>query len=144
MKIGVSLVFVLGLSMIGCDERLKEIPMDRFVGVWELKGRSMFDGIQIKIENQDEKLVGKIFKLNDNKLVKMFAENGDTWVSEITRSSNYQFELTERKLAKDLFSIYGMSTSQEFKIEFIDENTIGLGTDNADPQIATITYTRVQ
>ena len=144
MKIKGLIVFGLGLLMMSCGDKLKEVPMDKFVGVWELKGREMFDGIQIKIENQGGKLTGKIYKLNENKLVKMFAENGQTWVSEITRSSNYQFRLTEKKLAKDLFSIYGLSTSQEFKIEFIDDNTIGLGTDNSDPQSATIIYKRVE
>jgi hypothetical protein len=138
------IVLGLGLLMMGCGDKLKEVPLDKFVGTWELKGRGMFDGIQVKIENQGEKLTGRIFKLNDNKLVKMFAQNGDTWVSGITRSSSYQFKLTENKLAKDLFSIYGLSTSQEFKVEFIDDNTIGLGTDNSDPQNATITYKRVE
>ena len=144
MKIKVLIVFAIGLLVIGCGDKLKEVPMDKFVGVWEIKGREMFEGIQIKIENHDGKFTGKIFKLNDNRLVKMFAENGNTWVSEITRSSNYQFRLTEKKLAKDLFSMYGLPTSQEFKIEFIDDNTIGLGTDNSDPQNATIIYKRVE
>jgi hypothetical protein len=126
MKISRLTIFALTLLLFGCNDKMKEVPMDKFTGLWELKGRGMFEGIQIKIENQGDKLTGKIVKLNDNKLVKMFASNGDTWVSEISRSSNYQFRLTEKKLANDLFSLYGLSTSQEFNVEFIDDNTIGL------------------
>jgi hypothetical protein len=138
--IGITLAFFLA----ACGDKMNEVPMDKFIGLWELKGRGVFEGIQIRIDKQGEKLNGKIVKLNDNKLVKIFADNGDTWVSEIARSSNYQFKLTEKKLAKDLFSLYGLSTSQEFKVEFIDDNTIGLAADGSDPQHATIIYKRAE
>jgi hypothetical protein len=144
MKIKRLTILVLVVLIVSCGKKVDEVPMDKFLGLWELKGRAMFEGIQIRIDKQGQKLTGKIVKLNDNKLVKLFADNGDTWVSEITRSSNYQFRLTEKKLAKDLFSLYGVSTSQEFKIELIDDNTIGLGTDSSDPQHATIIYKRVE
>lgn len=134
---------MIGLLVSGCNDKMTEVPLDKFVGLWELKGRSMFDGIQIRIESQNEKLTGKIVRLNDNKLVKMFADTSDVWVSDISRSSNFQFRVTERKIARDLFSVYGLSTSQEYRTEFIDDNTIGLGTDSSDPQKATIIYKRV-
>lgn len=102
MKIKGLIIFVFGLLIIGCD-KLKEVPLDKFVGIWELKGREMFDGIQIKIEKKDENLTGKIVKLNENKLVNMFADNEDVWVSDISRSSNYQFRLTEKKWLETYF-----------------------------------------
>ena len=55
----------------------------------------------------------------------MFVDSNAIWISGIKRTSNYQFKLTEKKIAKDLFSLYGLGTSNEFKAEFIDENTIG-------------------
>lgn len=56
---------------------------------WELKGRSMFDGIIIKISSDNEgKLTGVIQALNNNKYVKMFAQKGDLWISNIDRVSN--------------------------------------------------------
>lgn len=134
---------MIGLLVFGCTDKMTEVPLDKFVGLWELKGRNMFDGIQIRIDSHNEKLTGKIVKLNDNKLVKMFADTGEVWVSDISRSSNFQFRVTERKIARDLFSVYGLSTSQEFRTEFIDDNTIGLGTDSSDPQRATIIYKRI-
>lgn len=134
---------MIGLLVFGCTDKMTEVPLDNFVGLWELKGRSMFDGIQIRIENHNAKLTGRIVRLNDNKLVRMFADTSDIWVSDITRSSNFQFRVTERKIARDLFSIYGLSTSQEFLTEFIDDNTIGLATDSSDPQKSTIIYKRV-
>ncbi len=120
------------------------VPDDKFVGVWELKGRGMFEGMQIKIERKEDKFTGRLIKLNDNKFIKMFADSNDVWVSEIKRSSSYQFRITEKKIARDLFSLYGLSTSQEFKVEFIDDNTIGLASDSADPLKSQVTYKRVQ
>lgn len=140
----IKFLFVILLSLcFGCKNNAY-VPDDKFVGVWELKGRSMFEGIQIKIERKEDKFTGKLFKLNDNKFIRMFADSNDVWVSEIKRASNYQFRLTEKKIARDLFSLYGLSTSQEFKVEFIDDNTIGLGSDSADPLKSQVTYKRVQ
>jgi hypothetical protein len=142
MKNGIIiLVFVF---VFGCGDSTKEIPEDKFIGVWELKGRSMFEGIQIRIEKENNKLTGRIVKLNDHELIKLFADSSDVWVSDVSRSSNFQFRLTERKIARDLFSMYGLSTSQEFRTEFIDDNTIGLGADNADPLQSSIVYKRVE
>jgi hypothetical protein len=68
------LSFLIGLSVVSCDtSKLHETPLDNFEGTWELVGRTMFNGITIKIEeNTSGKFVGKVFKLNDNKYVKMF------------------------------------------------------------------------
>ena len=123
---------------------MKEIPDDKFVGIWELKGRSAFEGMQIDIEKKDNHLSGKIFKLNDNKFVKLLVDSGGTWISEIKRSSNYEFKLTEKKIAGELFSSYGLSSSQEYRVQFIDDNTIGLAVENPDPQTSTIIYKRVK
>jgi hypothetical protein len=132
--------FFLVCLFTGCAEKISE---DAFVGTWELTGRSKFDGIRIKIEKHDDVLTGRIVKLNNNKLVKMFADSSDVWVSGIQRTSDFEFKLTERKLAADLFSLYGQPTSQDFKVEFIDDNTIGLATEGADPQKASVLYKRV-
>ena len=124
----------------GCAEKVSD---DTFVGTWELKGRSKFEGIRIKIEKHDDAFTGRIVKLNGNKLVKMFADSSDVWVSGIQRVSDFEFKLTERKLAADLFSLYGQSTSQDFKAQFIDANTIGLATEGADPKNSSVLYKRV-
>ena len=142
MKNGITILIFL--FVFGCGDSMKEIPEDKFIGVWELKGRSMFEGIQIRIDKENNKLTGRIVKLNDHELIKLFADSSDVWVSDVSRSSNFQFRLTERKIARDLFSLYGLSTSQEFRTEFIDDNTIGLGADNADPQQSSIVYKRVE
>jgi hypothetical protein len=144
MKIRVLSLLVIGLIATSCGERLQEVPVDKFVGTWELAGRGMFEGIQIKIENQDEKMVGRIIKLNDKKVINMFADSNDVWVDNIRRTSNYEFRMTEKKVARELFAMYGISTSQEFKAQFIDDNTIGLATDNSDPIKSTVIYKRVK
>ncbi len=143
-KIWIALLF--GLLLISCDtSKLHETPIDNFEGIWELSGRTMFDGIKIKIEKRDNgDLMGKVISLNDNKYVKMFVEPNDIWVTGISRSSNYEFKLTEKKIGSVLFSVYGLSTTNEYKVEFIDDDTIGLGRDNSDPTKSPIKYIRLK
>lgn len=136
---------IITLLFVSCDSgKLNEIPIDNFVGVWKLQGRSMFNGIEISIEeNTSGDLVGKVIKINDNKYVNMFVEPNDTWVSSIRRSSNYEFKLTEKKVGSALFSLYGLDTSKEYKVEFIDENTLGLGTGESKPAESSVRYIRI-
>jgi hypothetical protein len=143
MKYSVSLLLLIVL-FTACSEKYSKVPDDKFVGIWQIQGRSMFEGIEVKIEKTDNNLTGRIYKLNDNKFIKMFADSNDVWVSEITRKSNFEFKLTEKKIARDLFSLYGLSTSQEFKAQFIDDNTIGLATESSDPQTSKILYKRIK
>lgn len=138
------LILVIIVTLFqSCDSNnLKPIPLDNFVGTWELNGRSMFNGLKIKIEeNQNNELIGKVVALNDNKYVNMFIEINDTWITRIKRSSNFEFKITEKKIGSALFSVYDLSTSTEYKAEFIDENTIGLSSDG-DPSTSSITYRR--
>lgn len=131
--------------MSACSGNFDKVPEDQFVGIWELQGRGMFKDMQVEIA-RDEKgaLKGKLMKLNDNKYIQMFAETGDLWISEIKRSSKYQFRITEKKIARELFGLYGLSSSVEFKAEFIDKNTIGLSTGSADPARSAVVYKRVK
>ena len=131
------------LFLFSCSDRFKKVSEDRFIGTWELKGASILDGTQIQIQKENNKLVGRIVKLNDNKYVKLFADSNEVWISEISRNSNFEFNLTESKLGKDLFSLYGQKTNQEFKAQFIDDNTIGLATESSDPTTSTRIYKRV-
>lgn len=137
-------ILLLGLLISSCDKP-NEIPIENFKGTWKLEGRSMFNRIEIKIEeNSSGKLIGKVISLNDNKYVKMFVEVDDVWMTGIRRTSNYQFRLTEKKIGSDLFSIYGLGTTNEYKVEFIDENTIGLGSGNSKPTESSVKYVKVK
>ena len=141
---GFGIILLLGLLITSCD-KLNETPIDNFKGTWKLEGRSMFNGIEIKIdENSNGKLIGKVISLNDNKYVRMFVELNNTWVTGIRRTSNYEFRLTEKKIGSDLFSIYGLETAKEYKVEFIDEDTIGLGSSDSKPTDSSIKYIRVK
>ena len=143
--LGIILLFGLFIST-SCDtSKFQETPIENFEGIWQLEGRSIFDGIQIRIEkNSSGNLFGKVISINDNKYVKMFVEPNDIWVSGISRTSNYEFKLTEKKIGSALFSLYDLSTTNEYKVEFIDENTIGLGTGSSDPIGSSIKYVRVK
>ena len=144
-----TLIFVYSIiiwsTIISCNSnQLRKTPIENFKGIWELQGREMFKGIKVDIEqDKDGKLIGRVIELNDNKFVKMFVEINDIWVSEIVRHSNFEFGLTEKKIGSALFSVYGQETSKEFKAQFIDNNTIGLATQNTDPLLSTIKYVRV-
>ncbi|HEY6913082.1 MAG TPA: hypothetical protein VI413_00270 [Paludibacter sp.] len=141
-KTTVTLLFTT-LFLFSCSGKFEKVSEDKFIGIWELKGTSIMDGTQIQIQKENNKLVGRIIKLNNNKYVKLFADSNEVWISEISRNSNFEFKLTESKLGKDLFSLYGQKTNQEYKAQFIDENTIGLATENSDPRTSTRIYKRV-
>ena len=136
-------LLLAALFLFSCSDKFKKVSEDKFIGNWELKGASILDGTQIQIQKENNKLVGRIVKLNDNKYVKLFADSNEVWISEISRNSNFEFNLTESKLGKDLFSLYGQKTNQEFKAQFIDDNTIGLATESSDPATSTRIYKRV-
>lgn len=139
------IIISLTFCLSGCNgESFQKKEIEDFIGTWELQGRSMFDGIKIKIiKNKQGELKGEILSLNNNKFVKMFAESNDSWVSSITRKSNYEFKLVEKKLGSALFSVYGLDTSTEFKAQFIDENTIGLSSESGNPQNSSVKYIRI-
>ena len=137
-----SIITILFFS--SCSQEFEKISDNEFVGTWELSGREMFNGIQISIQEENGKLVGRIIKLNNNKYVQFFTDTNDIWISEITRSSNYQFKLKEKKIGKDLFALYGLGTTEEFKVEFIDKNTIGIAKSNSDPKNSEIKYKRIE
>lgn len=144
-NIRLGLIVLTTIVAFSCNSsQLKETSIDNFIGEWVLQGRTIFDGIEISIQKDiDGRITGKVIKLNDNKYVKMFVENGDSWVSGISRASNFEFKLTEKKIGSTLFSLYGQSTSKEFKVQFIDNNTFGLGIGSSDPTESTIIYRRV-
>ena len=139
------IIFCL-FTLFSCDSNnFRETPMENFIGIWELEGRSMFNGIQVEISKSETgKYSGKVIRLNDNKYIRMFAEENDIWVSGIDRSSNFRFKLTERKIAAPLFAMYGQSSSKEFVVEFIDENSFGLASGGSDPLESSTIYRRVK
>lgn len=139
----IAISFIL-VTFFSCDSsNLKETSIDQFIGIWQLEGRSMFNGIEIEISKSDDgELNGKVTKINNEKYVKIFVEIGDTWVKSIKRSSNYKFKLVEKKIANKLFAIYGQNTSTEFNVQFIDENSFGLSKGTSNPFESSILYKR--
>lgn len=133
----------IALLLTGCSEKFNKVSEDKFIGIWEIKGVSMLEGMQIRIQNENNQLIGRIYKLNENKYVEMFADSSDIWISDIKRNSNYEFKLTENKIGKELFSVYGLKTSEDFKVEFIDENTFGIAGENSDPLKSSRIYRRI-
>lgn len=131
-------------GLFACTARTSMKPDHKFIGRWELSGRKMLDGIQVDIQREEGELVGRIVRLNDNKYVRMFVDSNSVLVSGISRTSNFQFKLTENKVAKELFSTYDLPGSQEFNVEFINDQTIGLSKGNANPLKSTVVYKRVQ
>jgi hypothetical protein len=142
-----SIIFLVTFTFIfsSCDgDKFQKENIDGFEGTWELQGRTMFDGVIIKIDrNKSGDFKGKILSLNENKFVKIFAKTNDIWVYGISRNSNYEFKLTEKKIGGALFSLYGLDTSKDFKVQFINKNTIGLSAGGSNPKTSTVRYVRV-
>jgi hypothetical protein len=109
----------------GCSNKLTETPTENFIGLWKIEGRSMFDGIQIKIEKKENEFIGRIYKLNDNKMVKLFVDSNDIWVSGIERRSNFEFALTEKKSQK-IFLLYTVyQHHKNLKLNFLIKTPLG-------------------
>ena len=139
------LIFCLSILVLFSCEKTKysKVPESDFIGVWVLDGRTLFDGIQNEISETKDNYVGKVVKLNDEKLIKMFVEVGDTWVSGIKRKSNFEFTLTEKRIANQLFRLYGQNTSESFEVQFINKNSIALTKKGKDTKNSKVFYKRI-
>ena len=62
----------------------------------------------------------------------MFMSEGDKIVNGIKRNSNFEFVLTEIKIAAPLFSAYGQSTSSQFSVVFESKDVILLGSNGSE------------
>lgn len=114
--IGIILYLIASCS----NGNFKETEINQFIGTWELKGRDVFEGIQIKIEaNEKGKLKGRIIQLNDNKWVKQFVDTNDVFITKIERLSNFEFEVSEKKIASELFGMYDLPTKELLKMKFV-------------------------
>ena len=139
-----TLILITFLFLSCNTDKLHKTSISKFVGIWELQGRSMFDGIKVKItEDEDGHLSGRVVELNQNKYVNLFVNINDVWITDISRLSNFEFSLTEKKIASALFSQYGLDTTKDYKVVFIDDNTFGLGTGSSDPSESSVKYIRV-
>lgn len=123
-----TLVFLLGACR---GDRFSETPMEQFKGTWELRGRKPFNGIRVKIDTKSgkTKYKGRVVERNNNKMVLLFVDSNDVWVSSIKRLSNSEFELTEKKIGHDLFGMYDLPTKEIHKVRFVNENRFELDGD---------------
>ena len=72
----------------------------------ELKGRKIYEGMQISfVENNDE-IKGYIKSIPQNKYSQFFPDSANIWVSSIQRASNYAFKISEKKIASEVISQY--------------------------------------
>jgi hypothetical protein len=138
-------VLLVALIFVSCDSnQFSKTPLKQFEGVWELKGRDMFKDIQVEIKlGKEGKIQSKVVKLNDNKFVRLFLSEGDEWVKSIRRTSNYEFVITEKKIAAPLFSQYGNSTSKDWNAVFKNENCIGIS-ESKNAGSSKVEYCRVR
>lgn len=135
------MTLLISTLILGCDTtKMNETDIAQFEGSWKLEGRGIYEGIEMELKNTGkDDFVGTITKLNDNKYVKMFMEVGDKFVTSISRNSNYEFTLTEKKIASELFSMYGQSTTQNYIAVFENKDTI-----NLDPSGTECHYVRIK
>lgn len=143
------LLFALlsGVMLVsGCDsKKWSETQDGKFVGTWIYEGRSIYNGMTVEItRNKKGSLEGKLKTLNDNKLVKLFADTNDVVIADITRNSNFQFSITQNRIGKELFGMYDVETSDKYTAEFIQDNLIGLSRGTGSPKDASIKLRKVK
>lgn len=130
-------VVIITVLLVGiitsCSLNSKKIPDSQLLGVWRLEGRSMYDNMYISIVKENNQLQGRVLKKNANKYVQMFVDSNAVWFSEITRKSNYEFICKENKVGKELFAQFDVPTTQEIRIQFVNDTIIGCAFKNEDP-----------
>jgi len=105
--------------------KFKYVDENRFIGTWEVKGKSIYEGMKFKITKDDSSLKGYIITPPKNKYA-YFIDSGDNWITSITRVSNYSFKITEKKIAQQLFSEYKLDSNSTFYAYFFGNDTISL------------------
>ncbi len=116
-----SVFFLLAIFFLAsCDTtKLSKTSDDLFVGVWSISGETILDGVEVEItKDANGNFAGHITKLNEDKLVQMFMEEGDKLITGVKRLSNFEFEMSEKKIASKLFAEYDQSTTVKYKVEF--------------------------
>lgn len=104
-----------------------------FLGTWQLKGRKMYEGMQLQIVKENQQLKGYITSIPSNKYAPLFLDSGNVWVLNIERTSNFAFKIKEQKIASELFSIYGLETTSSFYATLSeDKNRINLFPNSQD------------
>lgn len=133
MKFLIVVLSLLTLT-ISCESSiLLETPESHFIGKWRLSERGMLEGLEIEIKkDKTGNLIGEITKLNEDKYVTIFMEEGDKFMTKIKRKSNFEFVISEKKIAAPLFSTYGQSTTKEFKVTFDGNDKILLGNNGSE------------
>lgn len=139
-----SLLSVMALSSCSDSHYVSD---DLFVGTWELKGRGIYNKMTVSIAKGEDGLKGKVNSVPDNKYGKLFLEEGQAWISEISRSSDYYFKIKENKIASELFSAYGLSATSTYYITFSEDGSKFYLTDkipNKTAQETSVYYERIK
>ncbi|MDX1445769.1 hypothetical protein [Lishizhenia sp.] len=128
MKTFTTILF-LSAILISCNtDSFQKAAKNQFKGKWRLAKRGILDSLEIEItEDSLKNYTGRVIKVNNNKYVKLFMDDGDLFIKKIKRYSNKDFKLTEKKIAGPLFSIYGESTNKELDVHFHHKDTIYVG-----------------
>lgn len=140
----ICLVFI-GI-LFGCDtSKFSETPDSKFIGKWEYESDNIYNGIIINItKDKENEFTGKVIQINKNKLVKLFIDSNFTLISNITRNSNFEFAVIENRIAKELFSLYKIESTNKYKAQFINDNLIGLAQGESDPKNSTIKLRKIK
>ena len=115
------LSIIIVYSFVTSCSNNKYVDDSKFIGKWELKGREIYSGMEIEIERNNNSITGKIIKIPTNRYGELFLKKDDLWISEIKRSANYYFKITEFKIAHEIFSIYDLPASNNYYAFFSDD-----------------------
>ena len=70
---------LVAAQFLGCNGKFDKVPESMFIGNWQLDGRSVFNGMIIKIELENEKLIGRISQQNENNWKTNHFNNRGSW-----------------------------------------------------------------
>jgi hypothetical protein len=141
------ILILLGSIILNSCVDYKHVDEKHFLGTWELCGRDMYSDMTIKITEENNLMTGHVVSPPTSNEGQLFIKKNDIWITSINRSTDYYFELSEKKIANKLFSMYELDTSSIFYATFSEDNDrifLHKKTPNTSNQKSDIYYKRVE
>lgn len=138
--------FLIYLFLTGCDtSKFTETPDSKFIGKWKYESDNIYNNIILNIQkDKNNKFIGRVIQINKNKLVELFVDSNAILINDIKRNSNFEFSIQENRIAKELFSLYNLKSTNDYRAQFINDNLIGLGEGESDPLKSKIKLRRIK
>lgn len=124
MRYKILSIFAIVFIFTCCNRYIDHFKIE---GYWRIiKADDSSKGTVICISKKKDVYVGRIYKKNDNKYVKLLVDSNDVLFTSIYKLSKVQYKFVKTKIGATLLSDYGLSTEQEYSAMTDNADTLKL------------------